>query len=176
MFVLRTLVEAVYLGCCYDQLNVACLASFETLVRRIQAIVDAFSAGPRGNPDWGSAQIMTNYRGPKDAVSPQLKTWASKKGKEEADLASARVKMKEARRGVSTEEARAVADGALPLAKQEAKGRKEGAGALLPRPQKDEFPSQPCPCPRAGPPSCSRRRSAPAFRKSQRFVSTTYAA
>ena len=132
MFELRTLVEAVYMGCCYDQLNVAYLASFETLVRRIQAIVDAFSAGPRGNPDWGSAKIMTNYRGPEDAVSPQLKTWASKKGKEEADLASARVKMKEARRGVSTEEARAVADGALPSGKAGGKGTKRGGRGLAP--------------------------------------------
>ena len=132
MFELRTLVEAVYMGCCYDQLNVAYLASFETLVRRIQAIVDAFSAGPRGNPDWGSAKVMTNYRGPKDAVSPQLKTWANKKGKEEADLASARVKMKEARRGVSTEEAKAVADGALPSGKAGGKGKNRGGRGLDP--------------------------------------------
>eukprot|EP00438_Fugacium_kawagutii_P005651 Skav219568 [mRNA] locus=scaffold886:117352:118863:- [translate_table: standard] len=133
MFELRTLVDALHLGCCYDQVNVASLASFETISRRIQAIVDAFAAGTRGSPDWGSAKIITNYRGPEDAVSPQLKTWASRKGKEEADLASARSKMREARRGVASEEAGAVAEGSLPTAKGGGKSkRKTGRGLAAP--------------------------------------------
>lgn len=133
MFELRTLVEAIQLGCTYDQLNVASLAAFETLSRRIQAIVDAYAAGTRGSPDWGSARIITNYRGPEDAVSPQLRSWASKKGKEEVDLANARSKIRDGRRLQVVEEAEAVAEGALLLAKPAARPRRgRGRGLAAP--------------------------------------------
>ena len=109
--------EAVEYGGTYDQLNLAFLASFECISRRIMAIVDAFGDGGTENPDWGAAKIFTGYRGPEDIVMPQLKQWALKKGKEEAKLHQARTKMRELRRGVVTEEAAAaVAGGALPSA------------------------------------------------------------
>ncbi|CAJ1390919.1 unnamed protein product, partial [Effrenium voratum] len=127
MFEMRTLVEAVEYGGTYDQLNLASLASFECISRRIMAIVDAFGAGGAGNPDWGAAKIFTGYRGPEDIVMPQLKQWASKKGKEEAELHQARTKMRELRRGVVTEEAAAaVAGGALPSAAAARRPGKKG--------------------------------------------------
>ena len=86
MFELRTLVEAIEIGAMYDQLNIPALASFETVARRIMAIVDAFNAGTSASPDWGAARIITGYRGPEDIVSPQLRQWAARKGKEEVDL------------------------------------------------------------------------------------------
>lgn len=113
MFEMRTLVDALELGCCYDQLNCPALASFEVLTRRIMAVVDAFSAGTSSMPDWGAAKVITGYRGPEDVLSPQLRQWAAKKGKEEVDLHQARLKMKESRRPL-TEEAAALADGSLP--------------------------------------------------------------
>ena len=122
------------LGCVYNQLNVASLASFETLARR--AIVDAYSAGAKGSPDWASAQYITNYKGPEDAVSPQLLSWASKRGKEQVDLANARSKIKDdGRRGVwvYSEEAAAVADGGLPSSKAAPKLKKR-PGRGLPAP------------------------------------------
>lgn len=138
MFELRTLVEAVEYGGSYDQLNLPSLAAFECISRRIMAIVDAFGAGSANNPDWGAARIFTNYRGPEDIVMPQLKQWASKKGKEEAELHQARTKMRELRRGVPTEEAAtAVAEGALAAAAAPKRKGKKGAGRGLTPPAQE---------------------------------------
>eukprot|EP00438_Fugacium_kawagutii_P022866 Skav226462 [mRNA] locus=scaffold1781:97140:98588:+ [translate_table: standard] len=134
MFELRTLIEIVHLGGTYDQLNMSSLASFESAARRIQSIVDAYSAG--STPDWGAARIITGYRGPDDAVSPQLRTWAARKGKEEVELAQARAKMKDGKRGLVAEEAaEALADGSLPSgsrAKPAPKSKGRGKGLEAP--------------------------------------------
>lgn len=128
MFELRTLIEIIYLGGVYDQLNIASLASFESASRRIQSIVDAYSAG--GTPDWGAARIITGYKGPDDVVSPQLRTWAARKGKEEVELAQARAKMRDGKRGLVAEDA---ADspftGARPKPTPKNKGRGKGLEA-----------------------------------------------
>jgi len=135
MFELRTLVEAMEFGGSYDQLNLSSLASFECLARRIAAIVDAFSAGSSNSPDWGAARIYTNYRGPEDVVMPQLKQWASKRGKEEIELHQARTKIREGRKGLVVDEAaaNAVAEGSLPSAvAPKRKGKKGGGRGLTP--------------------------------------------
>ena len=131
MFELRTLVDSLEMGCCYDQVNVPALAAFETIARRVMAIVDAFSAGSSASPDWGAAKIITNYRGPEDVVSPQLRQWAARRGKEEVELHAARTKMRDARKLVTSEEAGAIAEGSLPAAgppkgPKEAKGKGRG--------------------------------------------------
>ena len=56
-FEMRCLVDIVYLAGCYDQLNLPVLASVETACRRIQAIVEAYSAGSAGTPDCGPGQL-----------------------------------------------------------------------------------------------------------------------
>ena len=138
MHELRTLVDAVEYGGSYDQLNLPSLAAFECITRRIAAIVDAFGAGAQ-NPDWGAARIYTGYRGPEDIVMPQLKQWASKKGREEVELHQARTKMRDLRRGAVVEEAAgAVADGALPsTAAPKKKGGRKGAGRGLQPPAQE---------------------------------------
>lgn len=93
-FEMRCLVDIVYLAGCYDQLNLPVLASVETACRRIQAIVEAYSAGSAGTPDWGAARIITAYKTPDDAISPQLRTWAARRGKEEVELHQAREKIR----------------------------------------------------------------------------------
>ena len=110
---LRCLMEVLYLGGTFDQLNMPVLASFETVARRVQSIVDAYSLGGNVAPDWGNAKLFSGYAAPEDLVSPQLKTWAARRGKEEVELFNARNKMKELRRGgvVSDEAAAASADG-----------------------------------------------------------------
>ena len=131
-FEMKILIESLYIAGTYDQLNVSGLASVEILVRRIQAIVDAYSAGPI--PDWNSAKIMTLYRSPEDAISPQLKTWAARRNKEELDLAQTRAKVREGRRvAILTEEsaASAVADGVLPAGGPKAKAKQKGKGRGL---------------------------------------------
>ncbi|CAE7336322.1 unnamed protein product, partial [Symbiodinium sp. CCMP2456] len=121
------LIEALWLGGTFDQLNLPVLSSFETLSRRVAAIVEAYSQGPSSAPDWSSARLITGYKGPEDIVMPQLKTWVARRGKEEADLHQARNRVKELRRGtqVADEGADAVADGSLPAGarpKPKAKG------------------------------------------------------
>ena len=72
--------------------------------------------------------IISGYRGPDDAVSPTLRSWAARKGKEEVELAQARAKIRETRKGLLTTEdsaADAVASGSLP-----------GGGAPKPNPKK----------------------------------------
>ena len=59
----RTLVEALWLGGCYDQLNMPCLASFEALGRRLQTIVEAYSGSTGGSrtgttPNCSQAQLL----------------------------------------------------------------------------------------------------------------------
>lgn len=49
-FEMKVLVEALFVAGTYDQLNLAGLASMEVLARRVQAVVDAYSACPI--PDW----------------------------------------------------------------------------------------------------------------------------
>lgn len=134
-FEMKVLIESIYLAGTYDQLNLSCLASVEVIARRIQAVVDAYSAG--SIPDWGSAKVMTLYRSPEDAISPQLRTWAARKNKEEMELAQSRAKFRDSRKGLSSEEASAsaVADGALPGAgkTKQPKGIQGGESRLFSR-------------------------------------------
>ena len=95
---LRTLVDIVWLGGTYDQLNVASLASFESAVRRIQTIVEAFANSAGGAPQWDHARLYTGHVTADDLVCPDLRTWAAKRGKEEVELQQARAKLKEAKR------------------------------------------------------------------------------
>ncbi|CAE7674483.1 pksN [Symbiodinium sp. CCMP2592] len=96
---LKTLVDIVYLGGCYDQLNLASLASFEAASRRIQTIVKAFSAASGGSgPDWSHARLYTGQATADDIVSPELRSWAAKRGKEEVELAQARAKIRDSKR------------------------------------------------------------------------------
>ena len=130
---LRCLMDVLYLGGTFDQLNMPVLASFETVARRVQCIVDAYAAGGSGAPDWGNAKLFTGYTGPEDLVMPQLKTWAARRGKEEVELYQARHKMRELRRpgGVQEEAAAAAADGNLPAGGAPKPKRRGGRGKGL---------------------------------------------
>lgn len=135
-FEMKILIECIYVGGTYDQLNLSGLASMEIIARRIQAIVDAYSSGPI--PDWHSAKVMTLYKSPEDAISPQLKSWAARKNKEELDLAQSRAKVREGRKGLTAPEesgAAALADGALPAAGPKVKPKARGRGKGLEAPQ-----------------------------------------
>ena len=134
MFELRTLVDAIELAATYDQVNAPALASFETISRRIMAIVDAFSAGSSSAPDWGAAKIITGYKGPEDVVSPTLRQWAARRGKDEVELHQARTKMRDARKSL-VDEAMAVSDGSLPsTAAPKEEGKRSGSGVDTPGP------------------------------------------
>ena len=132
MHEMRALMEILESGGCYDQLNLPTLACMETVARRVQSIVDAYSSGSASSPDWGAARIITGYVGPDDLVSPAFRNWAARRGKEEVELAQARTKIREHKRlTVPTEEAAAaVADGNLPGAAPVKPKRKARAKAL----------------------------------------------
>ena len=134
---LRCLMDVLHFGGTYDQLNLPILASFETVARRVQCIVDAYSAGG-SSPDWGNAKLFTNYVGPDDVVMPQLRSWAARRGKEEVELYQARNRMKELKKHsmVVEEAATSIADGSVaagggpkPKRRPRGKGLEPPAGA-----------------------------------------------
>ena len=134
MHEMRPLLECFEHAGCYDQLNLGSLASFQTLGRRVQSIVDAYNSGTASSPDWGAAKIMSGYQGPEDLVSPNLRSWAAKKGKEEVELAAARTKMREYKKlqaPVEDAAAGAVADGNLPAGGVVAKPKKRAKAKQL---------------------------------------------
>ena len=138
MHEMRALVDCLEQGGCYDQLNLASLASFECLARRIQSIVDAYNAGSAASPDWGAALIITGYQGPEDVVMPSLRSWAAKRGKEEVELAAARTKIREHRRLIAPAEeaaAAAVADGSLPSGGAPTKPKRKAKAKTVAPPQ-----------------------------------------
>ncbi len=134
MHEMRCLTDILFHGATFDQLNLPVLASMETVSRRIQCIVEAYAAGS-GTPDWSNAKLYTCHTGPDDLVSPQLRSWAARRGKEEVELAAARARMKELKKiPLSTEEAAvAGADGALPGAQPTRRGRGRGRGLEAPK-------------------------------------------
>lgn len=111
---LRCLMDILYYGGTFYQLNLPVLGSFEA--RRIQCFVDAYAVGGSAAPDWGNAKLFTGYVGPEDLVMPQLKTRAARKSKEEVELHQARNRVKELLKkpaSATEESALAIADGAL---------------------------------------------------------------
>ena len=98
MHELRCLTDVLFYGGTFDQLNMPVLVSFEVVARRIASIVDAYQAG-NSSPDWANAKIFSGHQGPEDLVMPSLKTWAARRGREEAEIFNARTKMRELRRG-----------------------------------------------------------------------------
>ena len=134
MHEMRALLEAFEYAGTYDQLNLGSLACMETLGRRMQSIVDAYNSGSAASPDWGAARIMSGYQGPEDLVSPTLRSWAAKKGKEEVELAAARAKIRDYKK-ISTpadEAAAAVSDGNLPAGGVPAKPKRKAKARLAP--------------------------------------------
>eukprot|EP00959_Pyramimonas_sp_CCMP1952_P039934 834952-Pyramimonas_sp.AAC.1 len=53
---LRTIVEALYQGGVYDQLNMGGLMMVEVLTRRVAAVVDAYSDPTK--PSWTNARFF----------------------------------------------------------------------------------------------------------------------
>ena len=127
MHEMRVLMECLEHGGSYDQLNLASLACMETISRRVQSIVDAYNSGSSSAPDWGAARILSGYQGPEDVVTPGLRSWAAKKGKEEVELAAARAKIREHKKlSIPTDEAaKAIADGNPPQGGGEGKPKRK---------------------------------------------------
>ena len=92
---MKVLVDALYYGGTFDQLNIPALMCMETICRRLQAIVDAYTNPNR--PSWENAKIFAGQGSPEDIVSPTFRTYAAKKNKDELELLQARQKVRELR-------------------------------------------------------------------------------
>ena len=111
----RTLIEALYLGGVYDQLNLPSLAAFEAIGRRLQTITEAYSASPGNAPEWHHARLFTGVSSPDEIVPQELRAWAAKRGKDEVELIQARSKIKEVRKLLASGESTgSAAEDALP--------------------------------------------------------------
>eukprot|EP00959_Pyramimonas_sp_CCMP1952_P455970 9472410-Pyramimonas_sp.AAC.2 len=87
---LQNLVEVVYIGGTFDQLNMPALQCFERISRRISSIVDAYSGS--GGPSWRMARHYEGVSGVLDSVSPALRQWGIKRAKGENELNTARAR------------------------------------------------------------------------------------
>lgn len=69
---MKVLCDALYMCGTFDQVNIPALMSMETICRRIQAIVDAYSNPNR--PSWENAKLFSGQGTPEDIVSPSFRT------------------------------------------------------------------------------------------------------
>ena len=95
MHELRTLVNVLYYGATYDQLNCPALLSFELLNRRICALIDAHRVPTK--PDWSSAKYYDISKSAEDVIPDSLRLHAGRKEKEHNELMNGR------RRGAAAE-------------------------------------------------------------------------
>jgi hypothetical protein len=134
---MKVLVDALYFGGIYDQLNLPALVCIEVVCRRLQLIVEAYANPAR--PSWENARLYASQASAEEVISPAFRSWAAKKNKEEAEIASARTKARDLRGGgaTATEEAAAAAlggEGVLPAGR--GRGFRNGRGrGLAPAPQ-----------------------------------------
>ena len=88
MHELRTLVDALYYGATYDQLNCPSLLSFEILNRRICSLIEAHRTP--SNPNWSAAKFYEVMKTPDDVIPDSLRAHVSRKEKEHRELMDGR--------------------------------------------------------------------------------------
>ena len=124
---MKVVCDCLYYGGVYDQVNMAGLASFEVIARRVQSIVDAY-VNP-SKPDWSNARHFSGAASPEDLVSPQFRGWAARKAKDELDLTQARSRQEKHIGHTDTAGDGAADSGAATAA---GRGRGRGRGKLGP--------------------------------------------
>ena len=103
-----TLVEILYQGGTYDQLNVGAVASLEIASRRLIAIVEATSKG-LDSSNWETARHYTGTSTIFDLAPHELRAYVTRTTKDEAEIDSMRTRGRYVGRA-----AEAVAVGGLP--------------------------------------------------------------
>ena len=128
---MTTLIDALYYGGSYDQLNMSACASFEVICRRVQTITDAYSA-PGKPPNWEMAKYLSGRTDALDGISRELRSWAFRHAKEDADILAARNRARGSGGGAPAAGAEevddAVADGGLPGGKRGRGRGRDGRG------------------------------------------------
>ena len=124
---MKVLCDALYYGGTFDQLNIPALISMETICRRVQAIVDAYSNPSR--PSWENAKLFSGQGSPEDIVSPSFRTYAAKRNKDELELLQARQKVRELRASPAVPVDEGDGNDSLPVKPPKAPKKKGGKGA-----------------------------------------------
>ena len=112
------LIDILYQGGCYDQLNMGALASMELVSRRLQQYTEAYAHGA-DCPNWASAKHFSGSSSSLDLVPPEMRSFASRLSKEEAELEHLRARARAPGAGASPgpgAAAAAAAAGGLPNA------------------------------------------------------------
>lgn len=124
---MKVLCDALYYGGTFDQLNIPALMAMETICRRVQAIVDAYSNPAR--PSWENAKLFSGQGSPEDIVSPSFRTYAAKRNKDELELLQARQKVRELRASPAVPVDEGETNDALPVKPPKTPKKKGGKGA-----------------------------------------------
>ena len=83
---LTTLVQALWLAGTYDGLNLGGISAMRSIARRLVTIVEAYRSGPaHGQASWESARYLTGVVDPFDVVSPELRSFANRAARDEAE-------------------------------------------------------------------------------------------
>lgn len=128
---LTTLVQALWLAGTYDGLNLGGNAALEAIARRMVTIVEAYRSGSTpGQASWESARYLTGVVDPFDVVSPELRSFANKAARDDAERHVALTRGRAAgTRQELDDTGAALTLGGLPGPKDEAKGGAKGAAA-----------------------------------------------
>ncbi|CAK0856481.1 unnamed protein product, partial [Prorocentrum cordatum] len=125
---LRTIVEALYQGGVYDQLNMGGLMMVEVLTRRVAAVVGAY-ADP-SKPSWTNARFFEGVSSVEDVSGPELRGYVHRRAKGQREMEQAQnreqkeLEVTQLARGVVAAEAAAGARSFLPLPLLGATGRR----------------------------------------------------
>ncbi|CAK0795767.1 unnamed protein product, partial [Prorocentrum cordatum] len=84
---LRTIVEALYQGGVYDQLNMGGLMMVEVLTRRVAAVVDAYSDPTK--PSWTNTRFFEGVSSVEDVSGPELRGYVHRRAKEQREIEQA---------------------------------------------------------------------------------------
>ncbi|CAK0901058.1 unnamed protein product, partial [Prorocentrum cordatum] len=87
---LRTIVEALYQGGVYDQLNMGGLMMVEVLTRRVAAVVDAYSDPTK--PSWTNARFFEGVSSVEDVSGPELRGCVHRRAKEQHEIEQAQAR------------------------------------------------------------------------------------
>ena len=91
----NALIETLYVAGTFDQVNMGALVSMEVLTRRLLQYVEAYAHGAE-NPNWSSAKHFAGSASAMDLVPAEMRSYASRLAKEEAELEALRLKVKTA--------------------------------------------------------------------------------
>ncbi len=108
----KTLIDTLYLAGTFDQVNMGALACLEVVARRLLQYVEAYAHGSE-HPNWNAAKHIGGGDDSLSLMPEEMRTFASKLSREEAELESLRQKAKAPHAGATPGGAASAAGGVL---------------------------------------------------------------